>query len=272
MDRAGWKVPVLVECGLGAPCHRECPGRLVGRGLSIALQVFPTSSLSSSSSSSFLDDATEDFPTRDKGAGVEGWGLRIGGGGGVKRGGFVCEMVGRLAPAARPDVAAALVRGDRRVAAVADWLFGADPHALLASMATPAAAAPAAAVPPARAADKAGAGAEVEVGAFGATADKPEAATSADEQGEAPAAPEASAIKEVAVAAPPAPSAVCPALAVDCRAVGNAARFIRKADRAKGEAANLVYQAVFTNLHNPFAPRLALFAKHDLPPGTELLR
>ena len=66
-------------------------------------------------------------------------------------------------------------------------------------------------------------------------------------------------------------SAPCPPLAVDCRSLGSVGRFVRRADKARGEAPNLVRQAVFTDLRNPFAPRLALFAKTHLAPGAELL-
>ena len=51
-----------------------------------------------------------------------------------------------------------------------------------------------------------------------------------------------------------------PELCLDARIVGNVARFIRVADRRRGEKPNLIKQAVLTNHQNLSVPRLAFFA------------
>jgi hypothetical protein len=71
------------------------------------------------------DNCSADFPSGDaaggphggQGSSVDGWGVRLVRGGatngGLAKGALACEFVGRLAPADRPDVAAALARQDR---------------------------------------------------------------------------------------------------------------------------------------------------------------
>jgi hypothetical protein len=63
-----------------------------------------------------------------------------------------------------------------------------------------------------------------------------------------------------------------PELCLDARIVGNVARFIRVADRRRGEKPNLIKQAVLTNHQNLSVPRLAFFAAEIISPGAELLR
>jgi len=276
---AGWKKAVVVECAPGARCHRSCPGRVVGRGMAQRLQIEPIkpltemaeaaagssspSSLSplpspsapssvmafvlgsnghpSASSSNGSSPSPLSFPSSNvEGRGVDGWGVRLllnananGSGGVLPRGSFVCEFVGRVCPEARPDVAAALAAEDRRVVRVSEWLpQDFNPDALLSDTALD---------PPPL---------PLVVPALSSSS-----SSSSSNGGGGGSQP-----------------LLFPRLCMDARSVGNVARFIRVADASKGEKPNLLKQAVFTTGHNPYAPRLALFAQHDISAGAELLR
>ena len=199
-------LPIIQECSLASLCHRLCPGRLVSRGLSTALEIFHIEALPKSESCEMLGSSIwghvepvdkrwssvqDDANTTNR---VWGWGVRTAlHERALPRGAFVVEFIGHVSSVQRHDVALAIATGDRRVALVQDWL------------------------------------------------------------------------------AQPSDCAQ-PELCLDARIVGNVARFIRVADRRRGEKPNLIKQAVLTNHQNLSVPRLAFFAAEIISPGAELLR
>lgn len=106
---------LLTECGIGASCNMSCRGRLIYRGISKALEIYPTP-LSSSSSSSPKSKLSKpyNYPTLNRKEDVCGWSVR------AKHeslsvGDFVCEFIGRIAPADRNDIRKSLLENDRYI-------------------------------------------------------------------------------------------------------------------------------------------------------------
>ena len=143
-------MPTIVECSLASTCHMSCAGRLVGRGLAAALQIFKIGeppkparqrcavpkeqhftkeARQKIGRACFLYPPYADAPRLEAGRDatksnrVGGWGVRTAlHQTPLPRGAFVAEFIGRVSSVNRCDVAAAIAAGDNRVACVKDWL------------------------------------------------------------------------------------------------------------------------------------------------------
>lgn len=98
----------------------SCQGRLVYRGLSNSLEIYPTpSSLTKpppigNTSSSSRSMKSQNYPTLNRNSNdVIGWSVRTKQP--LKEGEFVCEFIGRISPAERKDIATSLAENDRYI-------------------------------------------------------------------------------------------------------------------------------------------------------------
>ncbi len=121
---------VIEECSLAALCDFSCPGRLVGRGLALALQVFPVRrhARSNQSNGGLFN---EEFPSASNAPSYisdhENWGVRTTvGEKTVPRGAFVVEFIGRISPMLRTDIQRAVDACDKRVVLVKEWVPGSE--------------------------------------------------------------------------------------------------------------------------------------------------
>jgi hypothetical protein len=115
--------PIIIECGIGAPCDMSCGGRLVFRGLTKSLDIVPTKFIATTTTLTgsggggggkqrSLKLPPQIYPTTlRKENEVEGWSVRslhV-----INVGEFVCEFIGRVSPAARKDIQHAIAENDR---------------------------------------------------------------------------------------------------------------------------------------------------------------
>jgi hypothetical protein len=115
--------PIIIECGIGAPCDMSCGGRLVFRGLTKSLDIVPTKFIATTTTTlsgsgggggkqRSLKQAPQIYPTTlRKENEVEGWSVRslhV-----INVGEFVCEFIGRVSPATRKDIQHAIAVNDR---------------------------------------------------------------------------------------------------------------------------------------------------------------